>query len=142
MPTYVGARERAGWGALPQCLPVGRATRVLRRDGQQARVRPLLPINNNGKGADWNSSQAEALFAYSKQKGYSPATTMWGFELGEELTKFKVGTGAFHGYTASYRRGAKLLTSIFGTGSAARPKLMGPCPGMSLGGTLHSGRVL
>jgi hypothetical protein len=89
------------------------------------------PINRHGTGADWNSSQAEALFAYSKQKGYTPATTMWGFELGEELTKFKVGTGAFEGYTASYQRGAKLLTSIFGTDSAARPKLMGPCPGMS-----------
>ena len=88
------------------------------------------PINN-GKEADWNSSQAEALFAYSKLKGYSPATTMWGFELGEELTKYKVGTAAFDGYMASYRRGAKLLTSIFGTGNAARPKLMGPCPGMS-----------
>ena len=90
-----------------------------------------LSFPTNGNEGDWNSSQAEALFAYSKQKGYSPATTMWGFELGEELTKFKVGTAAFDRYTASYQRAAKLLTSIFGTGSAARPKLMGPCPGMS-----------
>ena len=80
----------------------------------------------------WNSSQAEALFAYSKQKGYTPETTLAGFELGEELTAFKVGSSAFGEYMASYHRASKLLKSIFGEPSAVTtvPKLMGPCPGM------------
>jgi hypothetical protein len=55
--------------------------------------------------------------------------TLFGFELGEELTSFKTGTPAFAAYTASYQRAAKLLRSIFG--SVNVPKLMGPCPGMS-----------
>ena len=77
----------------------------------------------------WNSTQAEALFAYSKKMGLTPETTLFGFELGEELTAFKTGTGAFRNYMASYQRAAKLLRSIFG--SVNVPKLMGPCPGMS-----------
>ena len=105
----------------------------------------------------WNSTQAEALFAYSKQRGYTPETTLFGFELGEELTAFKVGTASFSNYMKSYHRAAALLKSVFGgtsttsstteagavaqqvvatsdgggAAAAAIPKLMGPCPGMS-----------
>ena len=43
----------------------------------------------------WNSSQAEALFAFSKSKGLTAASTLFGFELGEELTKFQVKNSPF-----------------------------------------------
>ena len=128
---------------------------------QVGNVSKLCPNGCKGTSGVWNSTQAEALFVYSKQKGYTAATTMWGFELGEELTNFQLGSAQFAAYTASYRRAAKMLTSIFaraappGPGSqgrvqelpdggvapvaatlataesSARPKLMGPCPGMS-----------
>tara|TARA_B110000208_G_scaffold108543_1_gene134459 strand:+ start:124 stop:2034 length:1911 start_codon:yes stop_codon:yes gene_type:complete len=82
----------------------------------------------------WNSSQAEALFRYSKAQGYDATTSMYGFELGEELTSFKLGSKDFEQYTQGYRSCAALLTKVFGAkGSTAspRPMLMGPCPGMS-----------
>lgn len=59
---------------------------------------------------------------------------MHGFEVGEELTGFSVGTPEFTAYTASYQRAAKLLASTYSKGSSgggARPALMGPCPGMA-----------
>ena len=75
-----------------------------------------------------NSSQAEALFAYSKQQGYTAATTLYGFELGEELY-FEVGTPAFRHYTEGYRTCANILRTVWGD-TSERPNLMGPCPGM------------
>ena len=62
----------------------------------------------------WNSSQAEALFRYSKAQGYDATTSMWGFELGEELTKYKVGTRSFQQYAEGYRSCAALLTEVYG----------------------------
>jgi len=82
----------------------------------------------------WNSSQAAAMWTYSAAKGYNSDTTMYGFEVGEELTGFSVGTPEFTAYTASYQRAAKLLASTYSKGSSgggARPALMGPCPGMA-----------
>ena len=76
----------------------------------------------------WNSSQAEALFAFSKSKGLTAASTLFGFELGEELTSFKAGTAAFDAYTKSYHAAAALLRSIFGDDDAERPQLMGKPP--------------
>lgn len=95
-----------------------------------------LAAPETARSGIWNSSQAQALFAYSKQMGYSPSTTLFGFELGEELTAFKLGTSAFEAYMASYHRASELLKSIFGAASqedssVTVPKLMGPCPGMS-----------
>ena len=78
----------------------------------------------------WDSRQAEELFNYSKKRGLDADATLFGFELGEELTKYKQGTAAFSRYTAAFHRCATLLRKTFGSGSA-RPKLMGPCPGMS-----------
>ena len=40
----------------------------------------------------WDPKQAAALFRYSKAQGYTAKTTLFGFELGEELTKFRAGT--------------------------------------------------
>ena len=80
----------------------------------------------------WNSTQALALFDYSQAKGYNRTTSLYGFELGEELTGFKVNTSEFDQYTRSYGSARTLLDSVFGPKpSAARPQLMGPCPGMS-----------
>ena len=62
---------------------------------------------------------------YSKQKGYTAATTMWGFELGEELTNFQLGSAQFAAYTASYRRAAKMLTSIFARAAPPGPGSQG-----------------
>lgn len=73
-------------------------------------------------------------WTYSAAKGYNSDTTMHGFEVGEELTGFSVGTPEFTAYTASYQRAAKLLASTYSKGSSgggARPALMGPCPGMA-----------
>eukprot|EP01052_Picozoa_sp_SAG31_P018007 SAG31_NODE_1257_length_9081_cov_7.585838_6_plen_393_part_00 len=84
----------------------------------------------DGGSGIWNSTQAEALFAYSNQRGFRPSTTLFGFELGEELTKFKAGTPAFAAYVASYHRAAALLRSVFDHKDDV-PKLMGPCPGMA-----------
>ena len=40
-----------------------------------------------------------------------------------------MGTGAFNGYLAAYHRGAALLRAMW-PAAAAKPLLMGPCPGM------------
>lgn len=80
----------------------------------------------------WNSSQAEALFSYSFARNYSRKSTLYGFELGEELTKFKVGTPAFENYIAAYQNCSVLLEKIWSTDSSctSKPKLLGPSPGM------------
>eukprot|EP00937_MAST-01D_sp_MAST-1D-sp2_P001994 g1994.t1 len=79
----------------------------------------------------WNSSNAEALFAYTRAAGHA----VYGFELGEELTRFQLGTRAFDDYVTAYRKAAALLRDAWagegGSNSSSRPLLMGPCPGMS-----------
>ena len=91
----------------------------------------------------WNASQATALFKYTLKMNHT--ATMYGFELGEELTKYKYKTTDFRHYTDAYHTCAKLLRTVWGAGdgtgtrtgkgvklgeSPQRPKLMGPCPGM------------
>ena len=80
----------------------------------------------------WNSSQAEALFAYTRAAGHA----VYGFELGEELTRFTLGSPAFADYTNAYHKAAQLLRAAWAddsnnSSSSVRPLLMGPCPGMS-----------
>ena len=90
----------------------------------------------------WNASQATALFKYTLKMNHT--ATMYGFELGEELTKYKYKTTDFRHYTDAYHTCAQLLRTVWGAGdgtrtgkgmelgeSPQRPKLMGPCPGMS-----------
>ena len=48
----------------------------------------------------------------------------------QELTVFKLGTPAFTAYTTAYHTAAALLKHYW-PDPAKRPKLMGPCPGMS-----------
>jgi hypothetical protein len=79
----------------------------------------------------WNASQAAALFAYSQSQSYDARTTLFGFELGEELTRFRAGSTDFQQYVEGYRTCAALLTQVFGAAPDRRPKLMGPCPGMA-----------
>jgi hypothetical protein len=71
----------------------------------QCHSRYLLPPHRYPQKSEQgvlNASQAEALFAYSSRAGYTGETTLFGFELGEELTSFKEGTPPFAAYTASY----------------------------------------
>ena len=44
------------------------------------------------KSGVWGSGPAEAVWKYSAAKGYGKDTTMYGFEVGEELTKYRVKT--------------------------------------------------
>jgi hypothetical protein len=90
------------------------------------------------KDGTWNSSQAKALFLYSKQQNYTKQTTLFGFELGEELSHFQPGTLQFGHYIQAYHECAHLFREIFHDRSSAdsipgdvRPLLMGPCPGMA-----------
>lgn len=87
-----------------------------------------LSYPTNGTAGVWNSSQAEALMRYSRARGYDTSTTLYGFELGEELTSYKENTSAFAAYTRAYHECAALMRS---TWPADRPRLQGPCPGMS-----------
>ena len=43
-----------------------------------------------GESGTWNSTEAESLFTYSKARGYSRATTLLGFELGEEARRPRI----------------------------------------------------
>jgi heparanase 1 len=80
----------------------------------------------------WDSTQATALMKYSKQQNYTRETTLFGFELGEELTKYEAGTTAFTNYIEAYHECSYLLKSVYDFHEdRRRPLLMGPCPGMS-----------
>ena len=99
---------------------------------------PIIPTaNETGKNDNllvWNSSQALALMKYSRSKNYSAVTTLYGFELGEELSSKcnftnetdKEGCGS---YIRSYKECASIILSIWPDRSH-RPRLMGPSPGM------------
>ena len=86
------------------------------------------PQNHPGR---WDPSQALALLHYSYLQNYSRQTTLYGVELGEELTRYDVNTGAFDNYITAYQECALLLRSLWGEyNDPTRPLLMGPCPGM------------
>jgi len=87
-------------------------------------------VNPKTQPGLWNSSQVEALLQYSVQQGYSRQTTLYGVELGEELTRFEVGTPAFGHYIDAYKKCAILLKTTWHD-NIAKPLLMGPAPGMS-----------
>lgn len=68
--------------------------------------------------------QAIALLRYSKSRNYDRDTTFYGIELGEELTRFHVGTDAYEHYVKAYHECADLVRSIYSSHNR-RPLLMG-----------------
>ncbi|CAB9509870.1 Heparanase-like protein [Seminavis robusta] len=85
------------------------------------------PQSQDGR---WNATQATALLRYSQRHNLSRATTLHAVELGEEMSRFAVGTRDFDLYTAAYHECANLLKSIWEDEPAAKPLLVGPSPGM------------
>ncbi|KAL3902995.1 MAG: hypothetical protein SGILL_010616, partial [Bacillariaceae sp.] len=127
-------------GHPPPCLNASRwdALHEFARATNSQIVFGLSYPETPAKDGTWNSTPAEALMRYSKQQNLMRHTSLYGFELGEELTRFEEGTPEFANYARAYHTCARLLREIFHKNdskdaniSSTRPLLMGPCPGMA-----------
>ena len=104
-------------GLHPPCLTASRWDE-LHEFAKDTNSKIVFGLSYPEKGAmdgTWNSTQAEALMRYSKLHGYTRQSTMHGFELGEELTRFREGTAEFDNYVQAYHTCSRLLQTILAT---------------------------